>query len=71
MMMTSHSEQIDIFGNAIDTKEIYEEDKKINKDHVATPRYVVEDIYSLIDIKSFKRRRSCCYIKCYRMYGSF
>lgn len=54
MMMTSHSEQIDIFGNAIDTKEIYEEDKKINKDHVATPRWVVENIYDLIDIGSFK-----------------
>ena len=56
MMMTSHSElkQIDIFGNSIDTKEIYEEDKKINKDHVATPRWVVENIYDLIDIRSFK-----------------
>ncbi|MHC1722490.1 MAG: hypothetical protein AB9836_04695 [Aminipila sp.] len=32
----------------------YEEDKLNNKDHVATPRYVVEDIYDLIDIKSFK-----------------
>lgn len=32
----------------------YEEDKEINKDHVATPRYVVENIYDLIDIKSFK-----------------
>lgn len=28
--------------------------KKTDKDHVATPRYVVEDIYSLIDIESFK-----------------
>lgn len=28
--------------------------KKVDKDHVATPRYVVEDIYSLIDIESFK-----------------
>ncbi|MCR6443874.1 hypothetical protein NU342_00090 [Listeria monocytogenes] len=28
--------------------------KKADKDHVATPRYVVEDIYSLIDIESFK-----------------
>ena len=56
MMMTSHSElkQIDIFGNSIDIKEIYEEDKKINKDHVATPRWVVENIYDLIDIRSFK-----------------
>ena len=54
--MTSHSElkQIDIFGNSIDIKEIYEEDKKINKDHVATPRWVVENIYDLIDIRSFK-----------------
>lgn len=54
--MISHSElkQIDIFGNSIDTKEIYEEDKKINKDHVATPRWVVENIYDLINIKSFK-----------------
>ena len=56
MTMSSHSElkQIDIFGNSIDTKEIYEEDKKINKDHVATPRWVVENIYDLIDIRSFK-----------------
>lgn len=56
MTMISHSElkQIDIFGNSIDTKEIYEKDKKINKDHVATPRWVVENIYDLIDIRSFK-----------------
>ena len=33
---------------------MYEKDKKINKDHVATPRWVVENIYDLIDIKSFK-----------------
>ena len=33
---------------------LYEEDKKINKDHVATPRWVVENIYDLIDIGSFK-----------------
>ena len=54
--MISHSElkQIDIFGNSIDTKEIYEKDKKINKDHVATPRWVVENIYDLIDIQSYK-----------------
>lgn len=32
----------------------YEIDKNTNKDHVATPRWVVEDIYDLIDIKSFK-----------------
>ena len=56
MTMISHSElkQIDIFGNSIDTKEIYEKDKKINKDHVATPRWVVENIYDLIDIQSYK-----------------
>ena len=56
MTMISHSElkQIDIFDNSIDTKEIYEKDKKINKDHVATPRWVVETIYDLIDIRSFK-----------------
>lgn len=32
----------------------YENDKSINKDHVATPRWVVENIYDLINIKSFK-----------------
>lgn len=32
----------------------YEEDKLVNKDHVATPRWVVENIYDLINIKSFK-----------------
>lgn len=32
----------------------YEEDKKTNKDHVATPRWVVEDIYSLIHIEEYK-----------------
>lgn len=32
----------------------YEEDKKINPDHVATPRYVVEDIYKLIKIEKYK-----------------
>lgn len=31
----------------------YDNDKKINKDHVATPRYVVEDIYNLINIEKF------------------
>ncbi len=34
--------------------ENYEDDKKNNKDHVATPRWVVENIYDIIDIKSFK-----------------
>lgn len=32
----------------------YEENCKTDKDHVATPRWVVENIYNLIDIKSFK-----------------
>lgn len=31
----------------------YETDKIINKDHVATPRWVVENIYELINIQSF------------------
>lgn len=33
----------------------YEVDKETNKDHVATPRWVVEDIYDIIDIQSFKQ----------------
>lgn len=32
---------------------IYENIKLHDKDHVATPRYVVENIYNIIDIKSF------------------
>ena len=32
----------------------YEENKRKDKNHVATPRYVVENIYDLIDIQSFK-----------------
>lgn len=32
----------------------YEMDKKTNKDHVATPRWVVEDIYELIKIEQYK-----------------
>lgn len=32
----------------------YEKDKETNKDHVATPRWVVESIYNIIDIQSFK-----------------
>ena len=31
----------------------YEENCKTDKDHVATPRWVVESIYNLINIKSF------------------
>lgn len=34
--------------------DLYEMDKQTNSDHVATPRYVVEDIYELIDVKQFK-----------------
>lgn len=34
--------------------EEYEKDKITNKDHVATPRWVVEDIYSLIHIEQYK-----------------
>ena len=34
--------------------ELYLNDCKTNKDHVATPRWVVENIYNLIDIRSFK-----------------
>ncbi|EAD5126503.1 sugar-phosphate nucleotidyltransferase [Listeria monocytogenes] len=32
---------------------LYEKDKCMNSDHVATPRWVVEDIYSLINVKVF------------------
>lgn len=32
---------------------IYELDKQINSDHVATPRWVVENIYNIINIKQF------------------
>ena len=35
--------------------ERYEENKKTDKNHVATPRWVVEDIYNRIDIKSFNK----------------
>ena len=37
----------------IDNK--YEIDKMINRDHVATPRWVVENIYDLINIRSFHK----------------
>lgn len=33
----------------------YEENCKIDKDHIATPKYIVERIFDLIDIKSFSR----------------
>lgn len=32
----------------------YSEDKRTNKDHVATPRWVVENIYEIINIQQFK-----------------
>ena len=32
----------------------YELEKETDKDHVATPRWVVENIYGIINIKSFK-----------------
>ena len=32
----------------------YEKDKQSNKDHVATPRWVVENIYSIIHIQNYK-----------------
>lgn len=34
--------------------EIYEQDKKNNPDYVATPRWVVENIYEIINIQQFK-----------------
>ena len=33
--------QMDIFGNLVDAKNIYVEDKETNAGHVATPRWVV------------------------------
>lgn len=33
----------------------YEENCKTDKDHVATPKYIVESIFNLINIKSFSR----------------
>lgn len=33
---------------------VYEKDKAVNKDHVATPRYVVENIYDIINIQKYK-----------------
>lgn len=43
-MPVKTDKQLNIFGDSIDVKKIYEEDKKTNKDHVATPRWVVENI---------------------------
>lgn len=34
--------------------DIYEKSKISDKDHVATPRWVVEDIYKLIEVEKFK-----------------
>lgn len=53
-MSAKTDKQLNIFGDLVNLKEIYEEDKKSNKDHVATPRWVVEDIYNLIGIENFK-----------------
>ncbi|MBC1631766.1 sugar-phosphate nucleotidyltransferase [Listeria welshimeri] len=33
---------------------LYEKDKCTNSDHVSTPRWVVENIYSLINVKTFE-----------------
>jgi hypothetical protein len=48
-------EQISLYDNTAvsNIKEEYETAKKNDKDHVATPRYVVENIYSLINVESF------------------
>ena len=35
-------------------KEAYEKDKILNRNHVATPRWVVENIYNLIHIEQFE-----------------
>lgn len=48
--MNTKQKQLSLIDNSI----MYEEDKKQNKDHVATPRWVVENIYELINIKNFK-----------------
>lgn len=33
--------------------QLYRAEQKTNKDHVATPRWVVEQIYNLIDVRSY------------------
>lgn len=38
----------------ISSIDIYEEEKKKDKDHIATPRWVVEEIYKIIDIEKYK-----------------
>ena len=42
-----------MMNKQISNKEKYERNKLVDKDHVATPRWVVENIYDLIDIQSF------------------
>ena len=32
----------------------YEKNKMVDKDHIATPRWVVENIYNIINIKDYK-----------------
>lgn len=48
-------DQLTIFDNLYRSKplESYEENKKVDKDHIATPRWVVENIYSIINVNSF------------------
>lgn len=47
---------IELFKDNVQrTNLFYENEKSNNRDHVATPRWVVENIYSIIDIKSFNR----------------
>lgn len=45
---------INLFDVEKSNLEIYEENKKSDDDHVATPRWVVEDIYKLIHIENYK-----------------
>ena len=45
---------ISIFELDKSNVEIYEESKRTDSDHVATPRWVVEDIYKLIHIEEYK-----------------
>lgn len=48
-------DQLTIFDNLhkADSFESYEENKKVNKDHIATPQWVVENIYKIINVNSF------------------
>ena len=47
---------IELFKDNVQrTNLFYENEKSNNRDHVATPRWVVENIYSILDIKSFNQ----------------